>query len=158
MRPRSMIAMRSQSASASFEIVRRQQHRVPVVLHLRDLAVQLAPRLRIEPGGRLVEEDELGLVDERQRQRQPLPLSARQRVERRVGFLDKGEALEQRRRLGPSAVERAEERERLARRDLVLQRRRLERRADLLFHLARPPPRIDAADLDRPRRPARAGR
>ncbi len=78
------------------EIVRRQQHRVAVVLHPRDLAVQLAARLRIETGGRLVEEDELGLVDEGQRQREPLPLAARQRVERRVGLVGEGEALEQR--------------------------------------------------------------
>ena len=48
-------------------------------------------------------------------------------------------------------VEAAEERERLARRDLVLQRRGLQRRADLLLDVARPPPRVDAADLDRAR-------
>ena len=45
-------------------------------------------------------------------------------------------------------VERAKERERFARRDLVLQGRGLKRGADLLLHLARPPPRVDAADLD----------
>ena len=43
--------------------------------------------MRVEPGGRLVEEDELGLVDERERERQPLPLAARERVEVRVGLL-----------------------------------------------------------------------
>ena len=111
--------------------------------------MQLAARLRVEPGRRLVQEHELGIVDEGEGQRQPLPLSARQRVERRVGLLEEREALEERRRLRFPLIERAEERQRLARRDLVLERRRLQRRADLLFHLARPPPGIDAADLDR---------
>ena len=70
----------------------------PSLLHPRDLAVQLAARLRIEAGRRLVEEDELGLVHEREREREPLPLAARQRVERRVGLVGQREALEQRRR------------------------------------------------------------
>ena len=65
------------------DVVRRQQHRVAVLLHSGDLAVQLAAGLRIEAGRRLVEEDELGLVDERERQGEPLALAARQRVERR---------------------------------------------------------------------------
>ena len=100
MRPRSMIAMRSQSASASFDVVRREQHGVAVLFHLRDLGVQLAPRLRIQPGRRLVEEHELGLVDERQRQREPLPLTARQACRTaRPPFRRQREALEQRRRL-----------------------------------------------------------
>ena len=60
--------------------------------------MQIAARLRIEAGRRLVEEHELGVVDERQRQREPLALAARQRVERRVGLVGQREALEQRRR------------------------------------------------------------
>ena len=43
------------------QVVRRQQHRVAVLLHLQDVAVQLAAGLRVEAGRRLVEEDELGL-------------------------------------------------------------------------------------------------
>ena len=66
-----------------------------VALHPRDLAVQLAARLRVEAGGRLVEEHELGLVDEREREREPLPLAARQRVERGVGLVGEREAFEQ---------------------------------------------------------------
>ena len=66
------------------DVVRRQQHRVAVALHPPDLAVQLAPRLRVEAGRGFVEEDQLGIVDEREREREPLTLPARERVERRV--------------------------------------------------------------------------
>ena len=69
-----------------FDVVRRQQHGVAVLLHPRDFAVQLAPGLRVEARRRLVEEDELGSVHECQREREPLPLAARERVERRVGL------------------------------------------------------------------------
>ena len=144
-----MIAMRSHSASASFRSCVVRSTVCPSCFIPAISRVQLAARLRVEPCCRLVQKDELGLVDEGQSQRQPLPLSARQRVERRVGLVEKREALEERRRLGLVAVEGAEEGERLARRDLVLQGGRLQRRADLLFHLARPSSGIDAADLNR---------
>src|SRR6185503_19668203 len=49
------------------------------------------------------------------------------------------------------AIERREQRQRLARRDLVLERRGLERGADLLLDLHRPPARVEAAHLDRAR-------
>ena len=78
------------------EIVGRQQHRVAVVPHPRDLVVQLAARLRIEAGGRLVEKHELGFVDEGQREREPLPLATRERIERRVGLGGEREPFEQR--------------------------------------------------------------
>jgi hypothetical protein len=45
------------------------------LLHLSDFSVQLAPRLRIETACRLVEEDELGIVDEGEREGKPLTLS-----------------------------------------------------------------------------------
>ena len=61
--------------------MRRQQDGVAVLLHPRDVAVQLAARLRVEAGRRLVEEDELRSVDERECQGEPLALPARERVE-----------------------------------------------------------------------------
>ena len=48
-----------------------------------------------------------------------------------------------------AGVERREQRQRFARRDLVLQRDGLKRRADLLLDGFRVPPRVDAAHFDR---------
>jgi hypothetical protein len=47
-----------------------------VLFHSGDFAVELAAGLRIEAGGRLIEEDQLGLVDEREGQGEPLALAA----------------------------------------------------------------------------------
>ena len=69
------------------DVVRGQQHRVAVAFHLRDFGVQFAARLRIEPGRRLVQKDELRVVDERQRDGEPLSLPSRQRVEAGVRLL-----------------------------------------------------------------------
>ena len=80
------------------EMMRGQQDRVAVLLHPQDVVVQLAPGLRIEPGRRLVEQHDLGLVHEREGQREPLTLAAGQRVEWRVRLVGELEALEQRRR------------------------------------------------------------
>ena len=125
-----------------------EKHRVSLVLHLRDLTVQLAARVRVQARGRLVQEHQLGLVDEGEGQRQPLTLAARQRLERCVSFVEEREAFEKRCRFRLLTIERAEERQGLARRDLVLQCRRLQRRADFLLHFTRPAPGIDAADVD----------
>ena len=57
-------------------VVGGQQDRPPGFLELLDEIPQLAARLRIETGRRLVEEEQIGLADERARQRQPLFLAA----------------------------------------------------------------------------------
>ncbi len=131
------------------QVVRRQQYGLAVTLHLHDFAVQLAPRMRIEPGSWFVEEDELRRVDEREREGETLALAARERVECRVGLVGQGEAFEQDGGIGATLVKRSEERQRLPRRDLVLERGRLQCRADFLFDLARPAPRVDPAHFDR---------
>ena len=92
------------------DVVGRQPHRVSVALHPQDFAVELAARLRVEAGRRLVEEDQLGLVDEGERQREALALAAGQRIERGVRLVHEPESLEQRRRVGLAAIERAEQR------------------------------------------------
>ena len=114
-------------------------------------AAQVAPRLRIQARRRLIEKHQLRCIHECQRQREPLALTARQRVECGVRLLGQREARQQRLGLGTNAVERSEQPDRLARRDAALQRRGLQRRANALPHLARMPARIDAADLDVPR-------
>jgi hypothetical protein len=68
---------------------------VALALHADDLAVQLATRLRIETGGRLVEDHDLGLVHEREGEGEALTLAARQRVERGVGLVGQREAIDQ---------------------------------------------------------------
>ncbi len=62
-----------------------------------DVAYQLpdrAPRLRIQSGGQLVEKDEQRIVNERERDEQPLLLAPRERHEPRVALLGEPELLE----------------------------------------------------------------
>ncbi len=57
------------------------------LLELLDEVPQLAARLRVEPGGGLVEKEEIRIADERARERQPLLLSARERDHARIALL-----------------------------------------------------------------------
>src|SRR5207247_9376328 len=109
-----------------------QHDSVAVGLYAKDFGVQVATRLRVESGGRFVKEDQLGIVHERERQRQTLPLAAGERIERRVTLRGERKAVEQLLGLDLVAVKRTENPERFPRRDLVLQRSGLRRRAALL--------------------------
>ena len=60
-------------------VMGRDQHRQPVGGARMDLVPELAPRFRIDPGRRLVEQQQLGLVHDAGCQRQPLLPAARQR-------------------------------------------------------------------------------
>ena len=82
------------------------------------------------PGGRLVEEDDFGIVDQRQREREPLRLTAGERDVIRVRFVLELHELEQLLGAAPLRVVAAEEIERLARRDLVVEARGLQLHAD----------------------------
>ena len=106
-------------------VMRREQHRVAVLPRSRDFVVQLAAGLRIPARGRLVLKHDLRSVHEGERERQPLPLSFRQRVERRIGFFDQRESLEKFLGCGALRVKGSEQRQRFTRRDLVLQGRGL---------------------------------
>ena len=59
-----------------------EHDRRPAVADPLDEVPDDAPRRGVEPLGELVEEHDLGLVDERQGDEQPLTLTARQRAER----------------------------------------------------------------------------
>ena len=59
----------------------------PAALELVDQVPELAARLRVEAGGRLVEEEQLGIADQRAGEREPLLLPARQRADARVALL-----------------------------------------------------------------------
>src|SRR5436853_363859 len=53
------------------EVVRRQQDRLAEIAQVADRLPRAAPGLRIKAGRRLVEEDQLGVADEREREVQP---------------------------------------------------------------------------------------
>src|SRR5262245_4991189 len=90
---------------------------------------ELAPCPRIEASRRLVKHDDLRIVYESKGQGQTLTLAARERVERHIGLVGESEPFEQRRRLTAPPEEGAEQRQRFARRELILQRGALEGRA-----------------------------
>ena len=60
------------------QVVARQQDRGALVAQVRDDRPGRGAGLRVHPGGRLVEDHDLGPADERERQPEPLPLAARQ--------------------------------------------------------------------------------
>src|SRR6185503_783517 len=68
-------------------VVRRQHDRAAGALEFFDELPELAACLRIEPGRRLVEKQELRIADERAREREPLLLAARQRADARAPLL-----------------------------------------------------------------------
>ena len=62
------------------EVVRREEDRLAEVLQRADDVPRRAPRRRVEAGRRLVEEDQLGVADEREREVQAAQLAAAQRA------------------------------------------------------------------------------
>ena len=90
-----MIATRSHSRSASSIKCVVRKHRLAARADAAHELPDRAARLRIEPGRQLVEEHDLGIVDERQRDEQPLLLPARQRHEPGVALFGQTELLEQ---------------------------------------------------------------
>src|SRR3954454_19520456 len=66
------------------EVVRREQHRLAQARQRADGAPRGPSRGRVEARRRLVEEDELGVADERQREVQPPQLAAGERPRQRV--------------------------------------------------------------------------
>ena len=60
------------------EVVRGQEHRRPAVAQRLEQLPERPPRLRVEAGGRLVEEEQLGPADDAQRDVEPAALAAGQ--------------------------------------------------------------------------------
>ncbi len=89
-----------------------------------------ASRLRVESGRQLVEEHDLGIVDERERDEQPLLLTARQRHEPGVALIAQAELLEQAITVERRAVERRPELDRFPHLDALLELRLLQLDAD----------------------------
>ena len=119
-----------------FHVMRREQHRAAGGTELPDDLPELAPRLWIETGRRLIEEQQVRLADERTGNRQPLLLSARQCDDARPPFffeLDERQHLVDRVRV---TVERAEHGECLLDGELVGELRFLELNAQALAERA----------------------
>src|SRR5690606_20334008 len=87
-------------------------------------------------GGRLVEDDELGLATERTRQGEPLSLPAGERAHERAARALEVDAGEERAGVGAARIEAREELERLARGRLLVQARLLARDPDPRLHRA----------------------
>ncbi len=114
------------------EVVRGQDHGPAGGGDAADHVPEVSPRLRVEAGRRLVEEHDLRVVHERERDREPLLLPAREPARRGLPFLGEADQLEQ--PLGASsgrhAVERREQVEELARGEVLEERRGLQLHAD----------------------------
>jgi hypothetical protein len=75
--------------------VRRDQDRDPALGEIEERLPEVAPALRIDGAGRLVEHEQLGLVQDRARQRETLALPARERARELAARLE-AELCEQR--------------------------------------------------------------
>ena len=89
-----MIARRSQSSVRLLHVVRGEQDGLTVVVQLAEDLPHRDPALRIEAGGRLVEEEDGGPVHDRSRHHQPLGHPARQGVDADRPALREPELLE----------------------------------------------------------------
>jgi tumor protein p53-inducible protein 3 len=118
-----------------FHVMRRQQHRTAARAISGHDVPELQATLRIEPGRRLVEKQDVRLADERTRNGQPLLLTAGEFADARIPLLVEREVAQQLVGRGTAAIERAEERERLHDRELLGELRFLKRNADTLPQL-----------------------
>src|SRR5438105_6036918 len=112
--------------------MRRHEQR-PAAAHLRELAVEQLRSLGVETGERLVEDQQLRLVQERPAEREPLELAAGERRGPLSSRLPEAEALEQHPDpLAPlgHAVEPPVEIEVLERRQLAVDERLVREEAD----------------------------
>ena len=115
------------------DIVRGQQDGALLVAKGADERVDLVTRLRVETARRLIQEQELRIVDQREREREALLLPAGKPGIVLVAPVPKLEPFEQWPRVRRARVEGAEEGDRLANRDLVRQVRRLETDPDAVL-------------------------
>ena len=133
--------------------MRGQQDSVAGCSERPDDLPELASRLGVEPGGRLIEEEQLGAVDQRAGDREPLFLPAGQRADAGATlFLELHEREHLVHRVG-APVEAAEQRDRLRDRELVAELGVLELDAETLAQRAPPGPVVPThrQHLDRSR-------
>src|SRR6202171_5850363 len=107
---------------------------------------QVASRLRIEAGGRLVEEEDLRLVDERRRDAEALLLAARQLGNGRARLLGEVHLLQDRHGIDRAVVERPEHVEQLEQAQAVEEGRGLQLDTNQVLNLVRILADVDAGD------------
>ena len=139
------------------EVLRREEDRRALVAQAADLVPQRQARGRVQAGRRLVEEQHLGLVDERHREVQAAAHAAGVRRDAAVGGAGQADALDELRAAGAhrarrDAVQRGLQLDELRAGHEPVERRLLQRDADPAAHLRR------AAWRRRSRRRARARR
>ena len=88
-----------------FDVVRGEQDGFLALLELLDDVVDFAAHLRVEAGGRLVEENDLGIVHQRHGQRQALFLPAGKLAVERVALFFELKALQKLVGVGVVAIE-----------------------------------------------------
>src|SRR5262249_1186619 len=108
-------------------VVGGQEHGAAARAEVDHQIPEVAPRLRIEARGGLIEEEQLGIADERAGHREPLLLPAGELPVAGALLVLERDLPEQIVEVPPSGVERSEQRERLAHRELPLEASLLER-------------------------------
>ena len=131
-----------------FHQVRRQEHGLPAVADAAHHLPDHAACLRIEAGGQFVEQHHVRVVDEGQRDEQPLLLTAGQRHEPGVPLVGQPEAIEERLAVDGVGIERRPEVDRLPHLDALLELRLLELDPDPLLQLTGVPDRIERQHRD----------
>src|SRR5262249_13001170 len=117
-------------------VVSRQQYGTALLTERPDDVPELPTRLRVEPGCRLVEEQELRIANQRAGDREALWLAAGELADPCFGFLFERDAGNGFVGFEPAVVEAAKQRERLANRELLRQLGFLQRDADTLADVA----------------------
>ena len=129
------MATRSQSRSASSRVVGGEQDRAATRAEALDQLPELSAGLRIEPGGGLVEKEELGVADQRAGEREPLPLTSRELADARPRLLAELDQVDDFAGLGAARIEAPEQPDRLGDRELLGELGLLERDSEQLAEL-----------------------
>jgi hypothetical protein len=116
-------------------MIASRSHRSTLRTEATNDVPQRSARSRIKPGRRLVEEHQLGVVDERQRDGQALPLSARQDLAARGAALPELEGIDELLGRAGAGIEAAEQVDQLCHGQLRIERSRLEADADSRLEL-----------------------
>jgi len=131
-----------------FDVMGCDQDGAALGAEAADGVVEFAADLGIEAAGRLVEEQERGVVDKGERQGEALALAAGESLETRIGFVHQHETLKEPRGGNGARVECGKESESLARGDGVLKGGGLEHDAGEALDGIRMRPGIEAGNLD----------
>src|SRR5215469_8489124 len=118
-----------------FDVVRGQQHGATLAFHFLNEAVNLQADLRIESRGRLIEEQELRVIDQRQSQSQALLLAAGKRLVSGGPFVPQLQPFQELLRAQAAGVERGEQLHGLLHADFRRQVGGLQADADAVFEL-----------------------